>query len=94
MKGKDKDVTQGHLDESTLLELRDDLINNGDIHYSNPKYRPCKNFLGGPVDRTSNRQIYKKHLVDTFETMFPYPWYGCYANHKKVMGFRGGTETF
>jgi hypothetical protein len=38
MKGKGKDVSQGHLDESTLLELRDDLINNWDIKYSNPKY--------------------------------------------------------
>jgi hypothetical protein len=28
MKEKGKDVIQGHLDESTLLELRDDLINN------------------------------------------------------------------
>jgi hypothetical protein len=69
------------LDESILLELRDDLINIWDIHYSNPDYRPCKNFSGGPVDRTSNRQIYKKHftqvpllkkLMDTFETVFPY----------------------
>jgi hypothetical protein len=40
-----------------------------------------QNFSGGPVDRTSNRQIYKKNfiqvpllknLVNTFETMFPY----------------------
>jgi hypothetical protein len=38
MKGKGKDVSRGHLDESTLLELRDDLINNWDIHYSNPNY--------------------------------------------------------
>jgi hypothetical protein len=81
MKGRGKDVTRGHLDESTLLELRDDLINNWEINYSNPDYRPCKNFSGGPVDRTSNKQIYKKHftqvqllknLVDTFQTMFPY----------------------
>ncbi len=81
MKGKGKDVTWGHLDESTLLELRDDLINNWDIHYSNPDYQPCKNISGGSVDRMSNRQIYKKHfaqvpllknLVDTLETMFPY----------------------
>ncbi len=66
--------------ESNLLELRIDLVNNSNIHYSNPDYQPCKNFSGGPVDRTSNRQIYKKHftqvsllknLVDTFETMFP-----------------------
>jgi hypothetical protein len=32
---KGKDVTWGHLDKSTLLELRDNLINNWDIHYSN-----------------------------------------------------------
>ncbi len=39
---KGNDVTQGDLDETTMLELRDDLINNWDIHYSNPEYRPCK----------------------------------------------------
>ncbi len=106
MKGKGKDVTQGRLDRLTLLELRDDLINNWDIHYSNPKYRPCKNVSGGPVDRTSNMQIYKKHftqvpllknMVDTFEIcffIFLLTWYGCYSNQKKVMGFRGGTQTF
>ncbi len=38
MKGKGKDVTRGHLDKSTLLELRDDLINNWEIHYSKPNY--------------------------------------------------------
>ncbi len=37
MKGKGKDVTRGHLDKSTLLELRDDLINNWEIHNSIPK---------------------------------------------------------
>ncbi len=26
--------------------------------------------------------------------IFPLTWYGCYANQKKVMGFRGGTQTF
>jgi hypothetical protein len=81
MKGEGNNITRGYLDNSTLLELRDDLISNWDIHYSNPDYRPCKNFSGGPVDRTSNRQIYKKHftqvqllkkLVDFFETMSPY----------------------
>ncbi len=78
---KGDDVTQGHLDESKMLELRDDLINNWNICYSNPDYRPCKTFSSGIVDRMSNRKIYKKHftqvpllmtLVDTFETMFPY----------------------
>jgi hypothetical protein len=81
MKGEGNDITQGHLDKSPLVELIDDLINNWDIHYSNPNYRPCKNMSGGPVDRMSNRQIHKKHfhqvpllknLVDTFETLFPY----------------------
>ncbi len=26
--------------------------------------------------------------------IFPLTWYGCYANQKKVMGYRGGTKTF
>ncbi len=78
---KGKDFTEGHLDESTLLSLRDDLINNWGINYSNANFRLCKNFSGGAVDRTSNRQIQKKNLsqvpllknlVDTFKTMFPY----------------------
>ena len=60
MKGEGINITRGHLDESTLVELRDDLINNWDIRFSNPDYRPCKIFSGSPVDRTSNRQIYKK----------------------------------
>jgi hypothetical protein len=65
-----------------------------------------QNFSGGPVDRTSNRQIYENHftqvpllkkLVDTFETMFPYlsidlVW--LLHKSKKVMDFRGGTKTF
>jgi hypothetical protein len=38
MKGNGKDVTQGDLDKSTLLESRDDLVNNWDIDYSNPEY--------------------------------------------------------
>jgi hypothetical protein len=38
MKGKGKDVTRGHLDQSTLLKLRDDLINNWEINYINPDY--------------------------------------------------------
>jgi hypothetical protein len=69
------------LDKSTLSELRDDLINNWKILYSNPEYQPCKKNSGVPVVRASNRQICKKHfnqvpllknLVDTFETMLPY----------------------
>ncbi len=81
MKAQGKQVTQRCLDESTLSELRDDLINNWEILYNNPKYRPCKKISGGPVDRASNRQIFKAHfnqvpllknLVDTFESMLPY----------------------
>ena len=46
-----------------------------------PNIVHAKKFSGGPVDRASNRQIYKKHfhevpllknLVDTFEIMLPY----------------------
>jgi hypothetical protein len=106
MKGQGKDFTRGHFDESTLLELRDDLSNNWDIHYSNPKYQSCKNFSGGPVDRTSNRKINKKHftqvrllksLVDTFETMFPYlsvdfVWLLCKS--KECDGFQGWHKDF
>jgi hypothetical protein len=106
MKGEGNDITQGHLDKSTLVELRDDLINNWDIHYSNPNYQPCKNFSGGPVERMNNRQIYKKHftqvpllknLVDTFETMFPYlsidlVWLLCKS--KEGDGFQGWHKDF
>jgi hypothetical protein len=106
MKGEGHDITRGHLDKSTLVELRDDLINKWDIHYSNPNYRPCKNFSGGPVDRRSNRRIYKKHFtqvpllknfVDTFETMFPYlsvdlVWLLCKS--KKSDGFQGWHKDF
>ncbi len=106
MKGEGNNITQGHLDKSTLVELRDDLINNWDIHYSNPKYQPCTNFSGGPVDRRSNRQIYKKHftqvpllknLVDTFETMFSYlsvdlVWLLCKS--KVGDGFHGWHNDF
>ncbi len=57
MKAQGQQITRGCLDESTLSELRDDLLNNWEIHYSNPEYQPSKNFSGGPVDRESNRQI-------------------------------------
>ncbi len=56
MKGEGNDITQGHLDKYTLVELRDDLINNWDIHYSNPIYRPCKNFSGGQKERQADLQ--------------------------------------
>jgi hypothetical protein len=78
---KGKDFTEGHLDKSPLLALRDDLINNWDINYSNANFQPCRIFSGGAVKRTSNRQIQNKiftqvpllkNLADTFETMFPF----------------------
>jgi hypothetical protein len=89
------------LGESTLLELRDDLINNGDINYSSPKYQPCKNLSGGPVDRTSNRQITKNHFtqvpllknfVDTVETMIPY--FLLLRKSKEGDGFQGWHKDF
>jgi hypothetical protein len=78
---KGNDFTGGHLDKSTLLALRDDVINNWDTNYSNANFQPCRKFSGGAIDITSNRQIFKKNfsqvsliknLVDTFETMFHY----------------------
>ncbi len=45
MKAQGKQVTQGCLDKSTLSELRDDLINNWEILYSNSEYQPCKKIL-------------------------------------------------
>ncbi len=94
------------MDESTLSELRDDLLNNWEILYSNPKYQPCKNFSGDPVDRESNRQIYRKYftqvqllknLVDTFETLLPYlsvdfVWLLCKS--KEGDGFQGWHKDF
>jgi hypothetical protein len=71
-----------------------------------PNYCPCKFFSGGPVDRTSNRQNYKKHfnqvpllknLVDTFESMLPYlsvdlVW--LLRKSKEVDGFQGWHKDF
>ncbi len=63
----------------------------------------AKKFTGSPIDRASNRQIYKKHfhevpllknLVKLCFLIFLLTWYGCCANLKKVTGFRGGTKTF
>ncbi len=106
MKAQGQQVTRGCLDKSTLSELRDDLLNNWEILYSNPEYQPCKNFSGGPVNRESNRQIYRKHftqvpllknLVDTFETLLPYlsvdlVWLLCIL--KEGDGFQGWHKDF
>ncbi len=106
MKAKDQQVTRGCLDESTLSELRDDLLNNWEILYSNPEYPPCRNFSSGPVDRERNRQIYRKrftqvpllkNLVDTFETLLPYlsidlVW--LLRKSKEGDGFQGWHEDF
>jgi hypothetical protein len=81
MKGEGNNITRGHWDKSTLVELRDDLIIITGTYTTVTPIIDHANFSGGPVDRTSNRQIYKKHftqvplikkLVDTFKTMFPY----------------------
>jgi hypothetical protein len=106
MKAQGQQATRGCLDKSTLSELRDDLLNNWEILYSNPEYRPFKTFSGGPVDRESNRQIYKKrftqvpilkNLVDTFETLLPYlsadlVWLLCKS--KEGDGFQGWHKDF
>ncbi len=106
MKAQGQQVTQGCLDESTLSELRDVLLNNWEILYSNPEYQLCKNVSGGPVDRESNMQIYRKHftqvpllknLVNTFETLLPYlsvdlVWLLCKS--KEGDGFQGWQKDF
>jgi hypothetical protein len=35
---KGEDFTEGNLDKSTLLALRDDVINNWDTNYSNTNF--------------------------------------------------------
>jgi hypothetical protein len=103
---KGENFTDGCLDKSTLLALRDDLINNWDINYKNANLQPCKKNSGGAVDRASNRQIQKKifsqvpllkNLLDTFETMFPYfsidlVWLLCKS--KEGDGFQGWHKYF
>jgi hypothetical protein len=61
---------------------------------------------GGPVDRASNRQIYKKHfnqvpllknLVDTFETILPYLFVNLVwllRKSKEGDGFQGWHKDF
>jgi hypothetical protein len=103
---KGEDFTEGHLDKSLLLALRDDIINNLDSNYSNANFQPCRNFTGGAIDITSNRQIYKKNfsqvpliknLVDTFKIMFPYlsvdlVW--LLGKSKEGDGFQGWHKDF
>ncbi len=103
---KSEDYSEGRLDESTLLALRDDVINNWDTNYSNVNVWPCRNFSGGAIDITRNRQINKKifsqvpsikNLVDTFEAMFAYlsidlVWLLC--NSKEGDGFQGWHKDF
>jgi hypothetical protein len=106
MKEKGNQISRGCLEPSTLTDFRDDLIENWDTIYGHTKYRPCKKFSGGTVDRATNRQIYKKHfhelpllknLVDTFESMLPYlsvdlVW--LLRKQKKGDGFQGWHQDF
>ncbi len=106
MKAQGKQVTQGCLDKSTLSELRNNLINNWEILYSNSKYQPCKKILvfqwteRATGKFTGNISI-KYHYSRTWWIplklcflIFPLTWYGCCANQKKVIGFRVGTKTY
>jgi hypothetical protein len=76
---KGEDFTEERLDKSTLLSLRDDVINTWDTNNSNANFQSCSYFSGRAINITSNRQIYKKifsqvplikNLVDTFKIMF------------------------
>jgi hypothetical protein len=106
MKAQGQQVTQGCLDESTLSELRDDLINHWEILYSNTKYQPSKKnlvFLWTELitGRFTRNISLKYHYSRTWWIplklcflIFLLTWYGCCANQKKVMGFRVGTKTY
>ncbi len=106
MKAQGQQVTRGCLDKSALSELRDDLINNQEILYSNPNYHPCKNFLvvlltEQATGRFARNTSIKYHYWRTWWIplklcflIFTSNWYGCCANQKKLMGFRGDTKTF
>jgi len=76
-----QDFMQGKLDESTLMELSNDLLPNWDAKYSVDDFPPCKSFDEMIVDQESNHQIPNtkfdqvpliKELVDTFVILFPY----------------------
>jgi hypothetical protein len=76
-----QDFMQGKLDESTLMELSNDLLPNWDAKYSVNDFPPCKSFDEMIVDQESNHQIPNtkfdqvpliKELVDTFVILFPY----------------------
>ncbi len=88
MKAQGQQVTRGCLDESTLSELRDDLINNWEILYSNPKYQPCKKksmvlWTEQATGRFTRNISIKYHYSRTWWIplklcflIFPSTWYG------------------
>jgi hypothetical protein len=77
---KELDFIQNTINNDTVAELSNDILQNWNTTYSLEHFGPCKNF-DGPVDRDSNRQIShtKFHeapllnkLVDTFTEMLQY----------------------
>jgi hypothetical protein len=106
MKGEGNNITRRHLDESTLVELRNDLINNWDIHYSNPNLLTMQKpfwWSCGQKEQQADLQEHftqvplLKNLVDTFETIFPYlsvdlVWLLCKS--KEGDGFQGRHKDF
>ncbi len=51
------DMTQGHVAESQLRELTEDLHDNWDTTYSVNLFSPSKEFEGKNIDVTKNRHI-------------------------------------
>jgi hypothetical protein len=73
-----QDLTEGCLDESTMIELRNNLMHNWDTRYSVDKFPPCKRFAGLVLNPTSNQKISKikfylvpliKNFVDIFSNI-------------------------
>ncbi len=76
-----QDFIEGRVDESKLLDVRNDLFHNWNTMYYVDEFPPCSQFDGAIVDRESHRQIYDtkfdqvlliKILLDTFVALFPY----------------------
>jgi hypothetical protein len=74
-----KNMIQGHLPESKLRELREDLRDNWDTTYSVNMFLPSKEFEGEKIDVRKNRHILQasfgsvqriSELVQLFEDTF------------------------